>query len=118
MYAGVYLSLKRRIYPHNSVILITEIGETDGLQCITDKMSCCGSAALGGWQDPDGTNIPTRATATSFYTSRGDDGTVNLNRPNSVTMPAGRFCCVVPDAASTVVTLCAIVGKNFVHKTV
>ena len=49
--------------------------------------------------------------ATTFYINRGDDGTVNLNRVNDdVMMPTGRFCCVVPDATSTVVTVCSYLG--------
>ena len=118
MYTGVYLSLKGVVYPNNSVILITEIGETDpgtalnnGLQCITDRMPCCRSGGIGVWQDPNGRALPTRPTET-LYRNRGDDGMVNLNRLNGVTMPTGRFCCVVPDATATEVILCTLLGKN------
>ena len=115
------------VYPNNSVILITEIKETatsngvtdatanNGLQCITDRRPCCAAMATraGEWFFPDnGGMVPVLGGATSFYRSRGDDGTVNLNRLNSdVMMPTGRFCCVVPDATSTDVTLCADIGE-------
>ena len=111
------------VYPNNSVILITEIEETNatsnnGLQCITDRMPCCaaGGARAGEWFFPDGSLVPVigrgQHRATTFYRSRGDDGTVNLNRLNSdVMMPTGRFCCVVPDDSSTDVTVCANIGE-------
>ena len=115
---GVYLSLKGVVYPNNSIILITEIEQTDstynGLQCITDKRQCCRSDPNrhGEWFFPDEEMVPTMVSATTFYRNRGDDGTVNLNRLNSdVMMPTGRFCCVVPDATSTNVTVCANIGE-------
>ena len=116
----VYLSLKGVVYPNNSVILITEIEQTNttsnnGLQCITDRRPCCASPPRAGeWFFPDnGGMVPNRVSATTFYRNRGDDGTVNLNRLNNdVMMPTGRFCCVVPDATGVNKTLCAIVGKS------
>lgn len=122
---GVYLSLKEAVYPNNSHILITEIGETNtsfspppnsnnGLQCITDRMPCCRAPQnrAGEWFFPNGSAVPLLGGgATAFYRNRGDDGTVNLNRLNSdVMMPTGRFCCVVPDATSTSVTVCSNIG--------
>ena len=114
---GVYLSLKRSLYSNNSVISITEIGETapddisqnEGLQCITDRMPCC--TRTGEWYFPNGTTVGTSVLA--FYINNGqNDGTVNLNRLNSHVMsPTGQFCCVVPDATLTYQTLCAIISK-------
>ena len=112
------------VYPNNSHILITEIGETDtsispppnsnnGLQCITDRMPCCGTQPnrFGEWFFPNGSSVLTQVGSRTFYRNRGDDGTVNLNRLNSdVMMPTGGFCCVVPDATSTEVTVCANIG--------
>ena len=121
-YPGVYLSLKGVVYPNNSVILITEIEQTtsnNGLQCITDKRPCCATPPNrdGEWFFPDGGVVPVIGKepnrATTFYRSRGDDGTVNLNRVNSdVMMPTGRFCCVVPDNTSTDVTVCVQIGET------
>ena len=122
--ARVYLSLKGVVYPNNSVILITEIGETgtsqnppphpnNGLQCITDKMPCCvDESKAGEWYFPDsGGMVPIRSSAATFYRNRGGDGTVNLNRlNNNITMPTGRFCCEVADATDSIVTVCAITG--------
>ena len=104
---GVYLSLKGTVYTNNSVISITEIGETnpdtdlnEGLQCITDKKPCCRveSTLDGEWFFQSRLMVP--GIGPTFYRNRGrDDGTVNLNRANTnVMMPTGLFCCVVPDA--------------------
>ena len=110
------------MYANNSVISITEIGESDtssttplqnsnsGLQCITDRMPCCRSPInrAGEWFFPNGTVIPgPNVPAVTFYRNRGEDnGTVNLNRVNNVMSPTGLFCCVVPDATGTSQTLC------------
>ena len=116
---GVYLSLKGVVYPNNSRILITEIGPTNtsppnsGVQCITDRMPCCGTKPnrAGEWFFPNGSVVPIQSIATTFHRTRGDDGTVNLNRLSSdVMVPTGRFCCVLPDATSTEVTVCANIG--------
>ena len=120
---GVYLSLKGVVYPNNSVILITEIEQTNttsnnGLQCITDRMFCCVASKIGEWFFPNGETVPIRGeganSATSFYRNRGpgEDGTVKLNRVNNdVMMPTGRFCCVVPDANNVNQRACANIGK-------
>ena len=108
------------VYPNNSVILITEIEETNvtsnnGLQCITDRRPCCAAQPNrhGEWLFPNGDTVPgVPQNPTTFYRNRGDDGTVNLNRLNSnVMMPTGRFCCVVSDAMDVDQTLCANIGK-------
>ena len=129
-HTGVYLSSKGIVYANNSVISITEIGETDvytypspphnsnnGLQCITDRMPCCRFApnTAGEWLFPDGTMVPGQSTALTFYRNRGhDDGTVNLNRLNNVMIPTGKFCCVIPDATDAVQWACASVQCELV----
>jgi hypothetical protein len=120
-YSGVYLSLKGEVYANNSVIQITDIGETDyyytsntGLQCITDRMPCCASieSRTGQWFFPNGmATVPNQGGATTFYRNRGNDGTVNLNRINTdVTFPTGLFCCEVLDAVGIIHRLCANIG--------
>ena len=125
MYAhvGVYVSLKGVVYANNSVIPITEIGETDdtsntGLQCITDRSPCCQTQPnrFGVWYFPDGmTTVPGPIqNPTTFGRTRGDDGTVNLNRVNAnIMMPTGLFCCVVPDATEVDQTVCANIGECY-----
>ena len=121
----MYLSLKGVVYANNSVIPITEIGQTDtsmpppansnnGLQCITDRMPCCRFPPnrFGQWQFPNKTNVGYHGSTASFYRNRGDDGTVNLNRVGgSVMMPIGQFCCIVRDATEVDQTVCANIGE-------
>ena len=129
MHAGVYLSLNDVIYANNSVIPITDIGETSnmyttsntGLQCITDRRPCCNSRPnrSGQWFFPDGTTVPSSSYYyynSLFYRNRGDDGTVNLNRVNaSVMMPTGQFYCMVHDAADTEQIVCVDIGILNMH---
>ena len=112
------MSFKGVAYANSSIIQITEIRDTyrnpAGLQCITDKMPCCGTPPnrAGEWYFPDGTKVPIQGSATSFYRNRGDDGSVSLNRiDNNVMMPTGRFCCEVPDATNALQTVCATISK-------
>jgi hypothetical protein len=86
-----------------------------GLQCITDRMLCCGHGykdRAGEWFFPDGTAVPRQDSAMTFYRNRGDDGTVNLNRLSGIMMPTGLFCCEVPDAVDIVDRVCANIGKS------
>ena len=113
-HTGVYLSLKGVVYANNSVIPITEIGETSNtrLQCITDKMPCCGKPnKFGEWLLPGGANVPIKASGKPFYRNRGNYGKINLNLRNvttdNVMIRTGLFCCVVPDANGDMQTVCA-----------
>ena len=123
IHAGVYLSLKQMLfYTNDTIIPITEIGETDeistiknnGLQCITDRKPCCKSRPryLGEWYFPSGEVVSKLyLKVNAFYRNRGpNDGTVNLNCDDTnITYPTGLFCCVVPDATD-VKTICANIG--------
>ena len=120
--AGVYLSLRGVVYANNSVIQITEIGETnpdndlnEGLQCITDRSPCCRfTFRAGEWYmyTPERTMVPGPPSGVSFYRNRGyDDGTVNLNHNSGVMMPTGLFCCEVPDALNVIQSICATISE-------
>ena len=120
-HTGVYLSLRGMVRPNNSVIMITDIGQTStmtdvntGLQCITDRMPCCRSSPTGEWNFPgDGGLVPVQSEATTFFRNRGDDGTVNLNRvSDTVVMPTGQYCCEVPDATGVNQMACAIICES------
>ena len=101
------------------MIPLPNIGEADvsnepssinALQCITDKMPCCDRDQLGKWLFPDGSAVPEKDNATSFYINRGlNDGTVNLNRLNDSVTPIGKFCCVIPDALEVDNTICVTI---------
>ena len=85
------------------------------------RRPCCAALVgrAGEWFFPNKDKVPIFIDGTTFYRNRGDDGTVNLNRVSSdVLMPTGRFCCVVPDATSTQVTICANIGTVNVSKLV
>ena len=105
----MYISFNGTVHADKSDIQITDIGEVApyaGVQCITDRMHCCGDPqfSAGEWRFPNGSKIPTQETAAVFYRDRGDDGTVNLNILSSnTTLPllTGLFCCVMPDATDT-----------------
>ena len=101
------------VYVNNSVIPITNIGQT-ALQCVTDKRPCCKNSAVGQWYFPNGTTVPIQGVATTFYRARGDDGTVNLNRQvnSNIVSPSGLFCCVVPDAVGVDEIVCANVAES------
>ena len=62
------------------MLSVSDIGISDptnnGLQCVTDKMPCCDKPQTGMWFFPDGTTVPVKERATSYYVSRGhNDGT-------------------------------------------
>ena len=116
---GVYLSQGSG---NNSNILITEIGEGDSkaLLCFTDLTGCChdndtsedvGTLAIGYWLFPNGSAVREGEGGEDFYTSRGSS-VVLLNRRNNASSPEGQFCCVVPDATFTNVTICANLCKR------
>ena len=98
-YTDVYFSLRGAVYANNSVIYVTEIGETEptGLQCITYRKPC--SAPSGEWLLPEVWESKTDNMFAPFNRSRSTDGTVTLYRANDTVMsPAGLFCCEVTDA--------------------
>ena len=118
----MYLSLNGTVYANNSVIPITGIGVTNsssstGLQCVTDRISCCLTARVGQWYFPDNMPVPVLGMganrATMFFRNRGDSGAINLNRVSTdVMMPTGLFCCVVPDATNAMQRVCANIGES------
>ena len=119
----------------NTIIQITEIGETDvsmpssvvhendALQCITDKPLCCmdGTVMFGEWYYPSGDQVDVfdpSINSNTFYQNRGpNDGTVNLNRRESnfnltSLTSLGKFCCIIPDAKKIMKKICANLGKQ------
>ena len=77
-------------------------------------MPCCATfeGRAGEWFFPNWNTVPNLGGATTFYRTRGDDGTVNLNRLNTnVLMPTGVFCCEVPDATGVMQRICANIGE-------
>ena len=127
---GLYLSLRSTVYDNNSIIFFSNIGESfirdtsprihltppHSLQCITDKKYCCSTLPwrAGEWYFPNASNVPILGAAYTFYRTRGDDGSVNLNRRDDhASVETGLFCCMLPDAMGNYQTLCANIGKTF-----
>ena len=109
------------MYSNNSVILITEIGQSNnGLQCVTDRMECCRYPYRAGeWFYPNGGTVYHYYYyyyyyGVRFYRTRSNNGSVILNRYNSDIMsPTGLFCCVLPDATGVEQNICANICKLF-----
>ena len=86
---------------NNSVVTTEEIGESEkALICATNLRPCCNSLPnrQGEWYYPNGSLVPPKNAGHDFYRSRGDDGTVRLNRKNDILSPMAIFYCVIPDS--------------------
>ena len=115
--SGVYLALRGVHIANNSQVNIRSIDQSSdspngALQCITDRIPCCFSPdhRHGKWHLPNGELVQGTTSNTVFYSNRGDNGEVSLNRPGDVMSPIGRFCCEVADAADINQTLCVNIG--------
>ena len=104
---GVYLFLNRRVHNNDTIIPIRNIGESSaGLQCITDKMSCCRRARLGQWFFPNHESV-----TYPFNVTWNADGAVILNRLSGTTLsPTGLAYCAIPDATGAEQRLYAHIG--------
>ena len=93
-----------RLYPNNSVVSLTDIGEgNDALFCLTDKLDCCvgevDNVSAGEWYLPEQTDPVVGSDVSGGsedFTSRRSSA-VLLNRRNSTVGPTGLYRCVVPD---------------------
>ena len=119
---GVYLKSNCKIFTETgSIILISDIGVgDDALLCFTDLQECCRSdqtpgtgGPQGNWLYPNGSRVlSSRDSHHGFYRNR-DRSVVRLNLKNAtVTAVIGQFCCEVPDATSSPVTICINVSNS------
>ena len=110
---GVYIQFNGERLSNNSVVLITDIGESNAsVLCVTNKTDCCrydDGGAVGEWYFPDRTNVDIEGNGGSFYRNR-DQRVVRLHRRHNAMMPTGPFCCEVPDANNMNQRLCIIVS--------
>ena len=116
--AGIYFSLRSKSYSDSSDILIADIGEGDigALLCFTDLTQCCrnsdtptGVGVLGQWLYPNGSAVSAESDE-DFYIDRGPS-VVRLHRRSNASSPTGRFCCMIPDATSANMKICANIGE-------
>lgn len=83
-----------QVYLNNSMLSLSEVfGSRYSLLCVTERRPCCSSS--GDWYYHNGTVVPSYGQGFSFYTSRGDNGTVRLHtRDNNVSLiNTSQFCC-------------------------
>ena len=114
--------LRGVLYPNNSVVSLTDIGEGyNALHCLTNLTTCCrgrDGGSAGEWFLPGqtspvvGVNAPNAGTE-SFTRSRGPSA-VLLNRRTS-TGPTGLYTCQVPDGSGTNRTLYIGVDLSMQH---
>ena len=117
--AAVGFFLRGVLYPNNSVVSLTDIGEGYyALHCLTNLATCCrasdtGTEGMGQWVLSNGSVL--LGSSTGFYRRRGPSA-VLLNRRTSVVRPTGLFTCQVPDGSSTNRTLYIGVDLSMQHE--
>ena len=99
--AGVHLSLRNKLIPNNSYVVMDDIGSTDdtALLCHTNQPSRRDSE--GDWFAPNGTKVGSYTDSTprnvpGFGRNRGPH-LVRLKRSSDGTPPEGVYKCVVRD---------------------
>ena len=100
----MYFELNGKVYPNNSVIPLSEVGENENaLLCKTDLVTCCGTPPnqFGEFYYPNGGTVLIKKARHGFYRNRGAQE-IRLNLREGVTSPTGKFHCAVPDASGTV----------------
>ena len=118
----MHISLGGEVYGNNSDILITNIGEEneEALLCTTDNSQCCsspdtpsGGGALGEWLYPNGSPIGENDHIQGFYRNSGP-AKVRLSRREGITAPTGKFCCKVPNANNTNISICVNLSESLI----
>ena len=113
MSTGVGFFLNGMLYPNNSVVALTDIGEAadigdenTALFCLTDLTACCrgadtGSDGVGEWvlAGQIGTAPGANAPGDSSFTRGRAPSAVLLNRRNNAVGPTGIFTCHIPDGS-------------------
>ena len=103
--AGVHLSLRNKLIPNNSYVVMDDIGSTDdtALLCHTNEPSL--HAFWGNWFDPNGNKVSGDSDkkpgdVPGLGRNRGPH-LVRLKRSSDGTPPEGVYKCVVRDTTDT-----------------
>ena len=101
LYLAVELELGSSNPPNNTVVLITDIGDTaNQLVCTTELNSCCRTSRIGEWHYPNTFAVRTMGSGDNLYRTRRDAGDamggILLHRRNGATSPTGIYHCVIP----------------------
>ena len=116
MSTGVGFFLNGMLYPNNSVVALTDIGEAADIEdedtitalfCLTDLTACCrgadtGSDGVGEWVLAGQTELvpaTNAAPSDSPFTRGRAPSAVLLNRRNTTFGPTGIFTCHIPDGS-------------------
>ena len=117
-HADIGFFLNGTLYPNNSVVALSDIGEGfSALYCLTNYIFCCTEAdggSAGEWflpgQDQPVINADSRsADSADFVTSRAS-GAVLLNSRMNSTGPTGVFTCRIPDGSGQIRTAYVEIG--------
>ena len=83
----------------------------EALLCYTDNAQCCDTtdANTGRWFGQNGGNVGDQNSGRDLFVTKGPN-VVRLHRRNTDTSPSGMYCCEVPDAQSTNMISCVIIG--------
>ena len=102
-----YVSFMDQTLANHDYVDISQVGRPDaddggeGVQCITDLSTCCGSsegAHRGDWYFPDGTRLPFNSPNAGIYEFR-EAQRVYLSRRNNANSPTGIYRCDIPTNA-------------------
>ena len=110
LYSAVQLELGSSNPPNNTVVLISDIGDTiNQLVCTTELNSCCRTIRFGEWYYPSRISVRTLGTGDDLYRTRRDAGDamggILLHRRNDAMSPTGIYHCIIRDANSMDQTL-------------
>ena len=108
-FSDVSLFLNGRIFPNNSIVLLSDIGEgSSGLFCLTNRTRCCSTTAggerRGAWRFPNGSEVVQESIGGDIYHDRSYSSVI-LNRRNNAVGSTGIYTCEIPDAGNTTRTL-------------
>ena len=102
--ADVFFELRGEIYPNNSAITITDIGERGmALFCKTNREGCCRTPPnrAGQFYYPNGDQVRnprvSQMRGQGFYRTRRTQH-IRLHRRPGINTPTGVYSCEIPDA--------------------